>query len=603
MKKTIFTVITAMLMLSCGGSGNQDHSEMQETVQNYLDTYNSMYQQLLITASEAEWKLNTYIVEGDTTVQKEAEDAEGAFAKYTGSKENIDKATEYLTHRDELTDLQVKQLESILYNAGANPETAGDVIDKLIAAETKQTQDLFGFNFTIDGDTVSTNQIDDILKNEEDPAKRLAAWESSKEVGKVLKPGLENLRNLRNASVQALGYHDYFNYQVSEYGMTTEEMEEMCHQMVRDIWPLYRELHTWARYTLAEKYQQEVPDLIPAHWLPNRWGQDWTSLVQVEGLDLNAALKDKTAEWIVKQGEAFYVSLGFDSLPASFWEKSSLYPLPEGSGYKKNNHASAWHMDNDQDIRSLMSVEPNAEWWETVLHELGHIYYYRTYSNDAVPIILRGGANRAFHEAMGSMIGLASMQKPFLVGRGLVDADAKVDEMQNLLKEALNYIVFIPWSAGVMTDFEKELYADSIPLDRFNADWWALKEKYQGIAPPENRGEAYCDAASKTHINDDAAQYYDYALSFIQLFQWHVFIADSILHQDPHATNYWGHREVGDFIRKLMKPGATKDWRVLLQETIGSDMSAKPMLDYFAPLMDYLKAQNKGRTYTLPETI
>jgi len=601
MKNTIMLVLCcSLLAMGCQSTKKND---LQEEVQAYLDQYNQEYQKLLIDASEAEWKLNTYIVEGDTLTQKQAEEAEGRLAAFTGSKENIEKAKGYLEQKDQLTGLQVKQLETILYMAGAKPETAGEVVDQLIAAEARQTTDLFGFDFQIDGKSVSTNDIDNILKEETDLNLRLKAWEASKEVGKVLKKGLENLRNLRNASVQALNYPDYFSYQVSEYGMSTKEMLELCHNMIRDIWPLYRELHTWARYTLAEKYGQPVPDYLPAHWLPNRWGQDWTSLVRVEGLDLNKSLKDKSAEWIMKQGEAFYVSLGFDSLPRSFWEKSSLYPLPDSVDYKKNNHASAWHMDNDKDVRSLMSVIPNAEWWETVLHELGHIYYYMTYSNPEVPIILRSGANRAFHEAMGSMIGLASMQKPFLAARGLVDPNAEVDEMQSRLKEALNYVVFIPWSAGVMTDFEKTLYADSLPINEFNKTWWELKKKYQGIVPPEDRGEEYCDAASKTHINDDAAQYYDYALSFAQLFQWHVYIANNILHEDPHATNYWGHKEVGDFIRKLMRPGATRDWRELLQETIGSGMSAKPMLDYFAPLMDYLKKENKGRKYTLPETI
>ena len=61
-----------------------------------------------------------------------------------------------------------------------------------------------------------------------------------------------------------------------------------------------------------------------------------------------------------------------------------------------------------------MSAEPNAEWYETTHHELGHIYYYISYTNPEVPLLLRTGANRAFHEAIGSLMGLASMQKPYL---------------------------------------------------------------------------------------------------------------------------------------------------------------------------------------------
>jgi peptidyl-dipeptidase A len=196
-------------------------------------------------------------------------------------------------------------------------------------------------------------------------------------------------------------------------------------------------------------------------------------------------------------------------------------------------------------------------------------------------------------------MGLAAMQKPFLAGLDLLPADAKTDELQALLKEALNYVVFIPWSAGVMTEFEHSLYAGELAADRFNQEWWDLVAKYQGILPPSPRGEEYCDAASKTHISDDAAQYYDYAISYVLLFQFHDYIARNILKQDPHATNYYGNKEVGDFLAKIMRPGQSGDWRQTLRDATGEDMSARAMLAYFEPLMEYLKKANEGRTHTL----
>jgi peptidyl-dipeptidase A len=321
----------------------------------------------------------------------------------------------------------------------------------------------------------------------------------------------------------------------------------------------------------------------------------------VEGLDIDPMLKQHDAEWIMKQGEAFWMSLGFDALPQSFWEKSSLYPVAPDAGYSKNNHASAWHMDLDSDVRSLMSVEPNTEWWSTVLHELGHIYYYMSYSNPDVPLTLRTGANRGYHEAFGTMIGLASLQKPFLENLGLIEKGVVTNDTMKLMSEALDYIVHIPWGSGVMTEFEYALYAQNLPKDQYNAKWWELVKRYQGIVPPSDRGEEYCDATTKTHINDDPAQYYDYSISNVLLFQFHDYIAKNILKQDPHATNYWGSKETGDFLRKVMTPGATVDWREHLKASIGSEMSAQPMVDYFAPLMEYLKRVNTGRQHTLPE--
>ena len=370
------------------------------------------------------------------------------------------------------------------------------------------------------------------------------------------------------------------------------------------MWPLYREMHTYMRYELAKKYKQSVvPDYLPADWIPNRWAQDWSSEVHVQGINLDSILKTKGAAWIPKQAEAFYVSLGYDPLPTTFWEKSSLYPYKADSNVKKNNHASAWHMDLNQDVRSLMSVEANSEWWETANHELGHIYYYMTYTNKDVPPLLRAGANRAYHEAMGTLMGLAAMQKPFLENAGLIPKGVKTDSIQSLLKEAMNSAVFISFSSGVMTGFEKSIYSDNLPSTEWNKKWWDLVKQYQGVVPPTARGEEYCDAATKTHINDDAAQYYDYALSYVILYQMHQHIAKNILHQDPHACNYFGHKEIGDFLRKIMYPGSSKDWRKVLKETTGDDLNANAMVDYFSPLMGWLKEQNNGRKYTLPESL
>ncbi|HRG54207.1 MAG TPA: M2 family metallopeptidase [Bacteroidia bacterium] len=605
MKKHLIFLSSAVLFYSaCTNNTKTDESTklLQDSVQAYIDQYATAYKDLSAKANEAQWQSLIHIVKGDSTNIIAANKTAQEMADFTGSEENISIVQRYLELKDKLTPAQVKQLKCILYKAANNPQSVKDIVKQRIEAETKQTQKLFGFEYTIDGKPVSTNDIEDRMTSEKNLAARQKTWEASKEVGKGLKEGLVELRDLRNKTVQGLGYKDYFEYQVADYGMTTQEMTDMLKKFNKELYPLYRELHTYARYEFAKKYNvKDVPALIPAHWLPNRWGQDWSSLVEVKGINLDSAIKAKNPDWIVKQGEAFYVSLGFPELPKVFWEKSDLYALPKDAKHKKNNHASAWHMDLDTDVRSLMSITPTSEWFETANHELGHIYYYISYSNPEVPVLFREGANRAYHEALGSMMGMAAMQKPFLENLNLIPKGTKTDEMKTLLKEALNYVVFIPFSTGTMSLFEHDLYAKNLPANEFNKRWWELAAQYQGIAPPTSRGEEYCDAATKTHINDDAAQYYDYALSFILLFQVHDHIAKEILHQDPHATNYYGNKEVGKFIGEIMKYGSSRDWREVLKEKTGSELSAKAMLDYFAPLMDYLKKENAGRAYTLPE--
>lgn len=595
-------IVILLLATSCMNNPTTKNKELtKQQAQAYLDSYNQKYQELVIAQNEAQWKLNTRIVKGDTITGKLADAADKEIAQFTGSKANIDSAKKYLAIKDPLTPLQIKQFEVILFNAGNNPAVAEGIVDRRIEANNKQTSLLFGFKYSIDGKPVTTGDIDAILESSTDIKKRLKTWEASKEVGKVLKDGLDSLQYLRNASVTPLGYKDFFDYNAREYGMGEDEVIQLTHQFITEVWPLYRELHTWARYELATKYKQPVPDYIPAEWLPNRWGQDWSTLVDVKGLSIDSVLKSHGAEWMAHESENFYKSIGFGSLPATFWTKSSLYPVPVDSPFTKNNHASAWHMDLNHDVRSLESVTPTTEYWSTVLHEFGHIYYFLSYSNPDIPVILRAGANRGYHEAFGTMMGLASLQKPFLENLGMIKKNIPTNDTLKLLKEALSYIVNIPWGSGVMTEFEYNLYAKKLPKDQYNKRWWELVKEYQGIVPSSPRGEEYCDAATKTHINDDPAQYYDYSIANVLVFQFHTYIADSILHQNPHATNYWGNKAVGDFLYKVMSPGASVDWRELQQKSIHSDMSAKAMVDYFNPLMSYLKRINQGRKYTLPE--
>jgi len=282
-------------------------------VQSFLDEYTSEFKALAYESALAEWDANTKIIPGDETNAKRVEAANGAYADFTGSTKNIEQTRKFLERRKELPKVQQRQLDAILYAAANNPQTVAELVAQRITAENAQNEALFGYTFKVDGKEVSTGGIDKVLRESDDETERLKNWEASKEVGIVLKDGLENLRDLRNQTVQGLGYDDYFSYQVSDYGMEREELTSLMDKMVKEVWPLYRELHTWARHELAAKYSQEVPEYLPAHWLPNRWGQDWSALVDVEGLDLDSALKDKDPEWIVKQGEDFFVGLGYVS--------------------------------------------------------------------------------------------------------------------------------------------------------------------------------------------------------------------------------------------------------------------------------------------------
>ncbi|HZE89646.1 MAG TPA: M2 family metallopeptidase, partial [Verrucomicrobiae bacterium] len=410
----------------------------------------------------------------------------------------------------------------------------------------------------------------------------------------ALRPGLEKLQGLRNAVAREMGHSSFYGLQISDYGMTVPEMMAMLDGFLKDIDPLYRQFHCFTRRRLAERYHQPIPKKIPAHWLDNRWSQHWSGVV--EGVDYDPLFKDRTPEWIVKQAESFYVSMGFPNLPPVFWEKSDLYPVPKGSGRKKNTHASAWPMNLNGDIRSLQSIEPNALWFSTAHHELGHAYYYISYERPEVPILLRAGANRGFHEGIGELISIAAMQTPYLKQVGVMPADRNPDRIAVLLDEALDATVpFLVWGAGTMSHWEHDLYEKNLPPSEWNRRWWEYVAKFQGVEPPAPRGEEFCDPATKTHINDDPGQYYDYAVATVLKYQLHQHIAKKILKQDPRSCNYYGSRETGDFLRSILSKGATEDWRKVIRDATGSDLSTKPMLDYFAPLLAYLEKENAGQ--------
>ena len=426
-------------------------------------------------------------------------------------------------------------------------------------------------------------------------AERKAVWEASKESGKALKPGLIALRDLRNGVARELGHHDYFALEVASYGMTTEEMVRLQDEFMRELRPLYLQLHTWAKYKLAEKFHQPVPNRIPAHWINNRWSQEWTGLVEAARID--DRFKDRTPEWIARTAESFYTGIGFDPLPDTFWTEVGPLPGPAGRiARKKNTHASCWHIDLGHDIRSLQNIEPNAEWFFTAHHELGHGHYFMSYTRPEVPPLLRIGANPGFHEGIGELIALASSQVPYLKYRGILPADFHADTTAFLLNDALaNSIPFMFWSSGTMTHWEADVYARNLPIGQWNARWWQYVRDLQGIDPPEERGEEWCDPATKTHIDDTPCYYYSYAVATVLKFQLHDYIARRILHQPPQSCNYAGNRQVGAWLKGILEKGGTEDWRKLLRQKTGEDLSTRAMADYFKPLMSWLEEQNRGR--------
>src|SRR5213082_1372390 len=269
-------------------------SPVQERADRFLKLANAGYQALFRVNSEAQWLAVTDVTpEHDAAAEATAK----AYAAFNGNAAIINEARELLTRQKELSEITVRQLKQLLLNAAEGPMTNPELVSKRVAAETKQASLMNGFEFKFNGQKITANEIDNKLEKSADFAERKAVWEASKEIGPALKPNLVALRDLRNGVAQELQYPDYFSLQVAAYGMTTEEMLKMLEDWIATLRPLYLQLHTWAKYKLAEKFHQPVPKKIPAHWINNRWGQEWPGLV--EAADIDKYFKDRKPEWII----------------------------------------------------------------------------------------------------------------------------------------------------------------------------------------------------------------------------------------------------------------------------------------------------------------
>jgi peptidyl-dipeptidase A len=376
----------------------------------------------------------------------------------------------------------------------------------------------------------------------------------------------------------------------------TKELDRLWDQ----VRPLYLKLHAYVRMKLHEKYGDVVPanGPIPAHLLGNIWAQDWSNIYPLvapknadPGYDLTSILKQRKMPPLdmVRAGERFYSSLGFAPLPKTFWERS-LFVRPKDRDVVC--HASAWDIDMESDIRIKMCIEPTAEDFTTIHHELGHNYYQRAYKDQTV--LFRDSANDGFHEAIGDTIAL-SVTPEYLVKIGLLGAapDASRD-MGLLMKKALEKIAFLPF--GLLIDqWRWKVFSGEIKPADYNKAWWDLRLKYQGIAPPSMRGEDLFDPGAKYHVPDNTP-YTRYFLADILQFQFHRALSKTAgCTTALHRCSIYESKEAGAKLNAMLSMGTSKPWPEELAAMTGStQMDASAIIDYFAPLDKWLDEQLKG---------
>jgi len=450
-------------------------------------------------------------------------------------------------------------------------------------------------------DCLDITAIEKIMGASRDPNELKDLWAGWHKVGAPMRPRYARFVELSNQGAREMGFSDVGAMWRAGYDMTPEQFNAELERLWQQVRPLYLSLHTFVRARLSQHYGPNViaPDgPIPADLLGNPWAQQWGNIFPLLGLPENSSGYDLTqllqaknldAKGMVRYGETFYKSLGFAPLPETFWERS-LFTKPRDRDVVC--HASAWDLDNLDDLRVKMCIQIRDVDFVTIHHELGHNFYQRAYKDQ--PFMFKGGANDGFHEAIGDTIALA-VTPEYLQRIGLLDKVPPADaDIPLLLKKALDKVAFLPF--GLLIDqWRWKVFSGEITPANYNKTWWDLRLKYQGIAPPVTRSEADFDPGAKFHVAANVP-YMRYFLADILQFQFYRAMCKEAGYTGPlNRCTFFQSKEAGAKLNKMLAMGQSKPWPDALEALTGQrEMDAGAILDYFAPLQKWLDEQNKG---------
>jgi peptidyl-dipeptidase A len=453
------------------------------------------------------------------------------------------------------------------------------------------------------GNCLDLQQLSRIIAESRNPQELLEAWNGWRTISPPIQKDYARYVELANEGARELGFADTGAMWRSKYDMPADDFAKEVDRLWDQVKPLYLSLHAYVRNRLAAKYGKDIVDPngpIPAHLLGNMWAQSWDNLYPMlappnadPGYDLTKILTARKASAVdmTRMAESMYVDLGFDKLPETFWQRSMLTKPRDRDVVC---HASAWNIDNDEDLRIKMCIEPTAEDFFTIYHELGHTYYQRAYNQ--IPFLFREGANDGFHEAIGDTIQL-SITPGYLKNIGLINTipDPSKD-LGLLMRRALEKVAFLPF--GLLIDqWRWKVFSGEIKPAEYNKSWWELREKYQGVKAPNVRPADAFDPGAKYHV-PGGVPYTRYFLAHILQFQFHRALAMKAgcdLKTTPlHRCSIAGNKEAGKAFKDMLTMGASKPWQETLTILTGKpEMDATAILDYFAPLKQWLDEQNK----------
>jgi len=562
----------------------------------FVDEAEGKLLELSVEASRAGWVQSTYITD-DTEVlaAKASERAINAGVGYAKKATRYDK----LKLPEDVARKMLLLKNGLTLAAPSNPKESEEVTRIGAAMEGAYGKGKYcsqGKEKCLD-----IQEISKIMAESRDAAQLLDVWRGWHAIAVPMRPQFQRFVELANKGARELGFADTGAMWRSKYDMPPDAFAKEVDRLWEQLKPLYVSLHAYVRWRLREKYGDAVPanGPIPAHLLGNIWAQDWSNVYDLvkpaqadPGYDLTKILEAKKtdAKEMVRYGERFFTSLGFDPLPPTFWERS-LFTKPRDR--EVVCHASAWDVDNVNDLRIKMCIEATAEDFTTIHHELGHNFYQRAYN--AKPGLFRDSANDGFHEAVGDTIAL-SITPEYLVKIGLLDkAPDTSKDIGLLLHKALEKLAFLPF--GLLVDqWRWKVFAGDVTPAEYNHAWWELRTKYQGVDAGVARSEMDFDPGAKYHVAANVP-YTRYFLAAILQFQFHRALSQAAGCTGPlHRCSIYGNKVAGKKLDTMLQMGLSRPWQDALEAISGKrEMDATAIRDYFAPLQKWLDEQNKGK--------
>jgi peptidyl-dipeptidase A len=563
--------------------------------QAFIDRAQAKLLDLSVQQARADWVKSTFITYDSEILAAKADEQQ-----ITATMELAKESTRFsgLKMPDSLA-RQFKLLRlSLTLAAPSNPKESQELTE--IASQMEGMYGRGKYCATPDK-CQDLEELSSVLRTSTDAKELLDAWRGWHTISPPIRPLFQKYVALGNKGARELGFADMGAMWRSKYDMAPDAFTAEMDRLWNQVRPLYLSLHAYVRWKLREKYGDIVPASgpIPAHLLGNMWAQEWENIYPLvapkdadPGYDLTANLKAKNTQTLdmVRYGEHFFTSLGFAPLPKTFWERS-LFMKPRDRDVVC--HASAWDVDQVEDLRIKMCIEINAEDFSTIHHELGHNFYQRAYNKQ--PFLFRDGANDGFHEAIGDTIAL-SVTPEYLQKVGLLaNVPDRSKDLGLLMYKALEKVAFLPF--GLLIDkWRWQVFSGEIPPDKYNETWWQLRLKYQGIAPPIARSEADFDPGAKYHVPANYP-YARYFLADILQFQFHRSLAQVAGCTGPlNRCSIFSSKVAGDRLNAMLSMGASEPWPEALEAVTGQkQMDATAILDYFAPLKQWLDEQNKGK--------